>query len=205
MNINNVVVTGRLVKDALIVESEGKPGRFDVEFVIAINHRRQAVTISDKATYLTVKMNTTENGARFFSHNLYKGREVLATGGICSRTTLGPGSSTPFIYVEAATIQVIGEERSAGQSMECGPEGMIESAQPMAEPEPVKPALRTMTVQRPGTNAQPHTPPVQSHNHHASTSYGYGQQQSEDAARYRDKGATTIDAGGSAESNLCRW
>jgi hypothetical protein len=209
MSINNVVVSGRLTKDAQIVESDDRPGRFDVEFVIAINHKRNAATISEKTTFLTVMMNTTEKGAVFFSRSLYKGRAVLVVGGICSRTSLAPAKSNPFIYLEAASIEAMGDERPAGQSMQCGPEGMIESEPPMEEPAPAKPAPRVFAVQRPGAQ----TPPVSSSpaptHQYAPPSHGHGHShghvQSDAATLYRDKGMSSAETGGAVDSNLCRW
>ena len=206
MNINNVVVTGRLVRDAQIVESEHRPGRFDVEFVIALNHKRNATNISEKTTFLTVTMNTTENGATFFSRNLYKGREVLASGGICSRIKLGQGTSDPFIFVEASSIQAIGDERPAGQSMTCGPDGMIESEPAVSEPEPVKAAPRVFAVQRPGAQAPaaPAQAPAPT-SHSAPPQYGNSHQQSDAATLYRDKGLNTAQHSSHQEHNLCKW
>ena len=205
MSINNVVVSGRLTKDAQIVECEDRPGRFDVEFVIAINHKRNAATISEKTTFLTVAMNTTEKGAVFFSRSLYKGRAVLVVGGICSRTSLMPGNSNPFIYLEAASIEAMGDERPAGQSMQCGPEGMIVSDPPMEDPAPVKPAPRVLAVQRPGAQTSPvSSSPAPSHQY-APQSYGHDQAPSDAAALYRDKGMSSAETGGAVDQNLCRW
>ncbi|MEG8063938.1 single-stranded DNA-binding protein [Xanthomonas hortorum pv. gardneri] len=204
MSINNVVVSGRLTKDAQIVESDDRPGRFDVEFVIAINHKRNAASISEKTTFLTVTMNTTEKGAVFFSRSLYKGRAVLVVGGICSRTSLAPGKSSPSIYLEAASIAAMGDERPAAQSMQCGPEGMIESEPPMEERAPVKPAPRVLAVQRPGAQPPPESSTPAPTHQYASPGQSHGYT-SDAAALYRDKGMSSAEAGGSVDLNLCRW
>nr|WP_312130677.1 single-stranded DNA-binding protein [Stenotrophomonas pavanii] len=196
MIINNVVLAGNLTADAAIIECPERVGRFKVDFRMAVNQtKKQGVTtsVSERATFITVKLFVSENAALFFASKLYKGREVVVTGSLASHTSLAPGgSSSTTIYIEARSCEVVPEENER-RTEEPGTE-MIDEA-------PAKPVPRQFHVQRPGqpvpTTQQAPSPAIKREHQTAPPSTP--------AQLYRDKGVSDAPVTVANADDLCRW
>ncbi|WP_267122620.1 single-stranded DNA-binding protein [Xanthomonas sacchari] len=201
MIINNVVLAGNLTADAAIIECQERVGRFKVDFRMAVNQPRKhgdSVSAGERATFINVKLFVSENAAVFFASTLYKGREVVVTGGLASHTSLGQnGSNSTTIYIDAKSVEVVpeaNERRLEEQAIEVG------------EDAPAKPAPRQFHVQRPTQPSHaPQLQPGRPEAHREQRPTPRPASSSATAQRYRDKGAEEPQTTLSDADDLCRW